>query len=182
MKTPTIIWIVVIVLVLGGAWYWYSSMQAPGPSSAAGTNGSPNQDNLGGPSGDTPQTPPDSSSTGDGSTVGQNLILGIQPDATLGDHLSAFNGMTLYTYASDSAGVSTCTGSCATTWPPYTVPSAGDIHVPANITGNVSTITRADGTLQVTYNGMPLYFYAKDTKPGDATGQGVGGVWFVAKP
>ena len=174
MKTSTLLGLVVIVVVLVGGWYWYahSSMyaqvpatqSAPGPSTA-----------------DTPQTPATSTS-GDGSTVGSNLILGIQPDATLGDHLSAFNGMSLYTFASDSSGVSNCTGGCATTWPPYTVPTAADIHVPATITGTVGTLTRADGTVQVTYNGMPLYFYVKDTKPGDTMGQGVGGVWFVVKP
>ena len=44
------------------------------------------------------------------------------------------------------------------------------------------TVTRADGSAQLTYNGRPLYFYIKDTNPGDTKGQGVGGVWYVAKP
>jgi len=60
--------------------------------------------------------------------------------------------------------------SGSSNWPPYTVSSASDIHVPATITGQINTITRADGTLQVTYNGLPLYFFANDKAVGDANG------------
>ena len=50
------------------------------------------------------------------------------------------------------------------------------------MTGDLAIIERDDGTSQVTYDGMPLYFYAEDAEPGDATGEGVGGVWFIASP
>jgi predicted lipoprotein with Yx(FWY)xxD motif len=119
---------------------------------------------------------------GDGTGVGQNLILGLSTDPVLGKYLSAYNGMTVYTYANDGGNVSNCTGACADTWPPYTVPSTDAINVPAVITGTVGAITRADGTIQVTYNSAPLYFYAQDAAYTDTKGEGVGEVWHVAKP
>jgi len=174
---------VVVVVVLIGLGVWYASAHmgqepaagGPNPSGALGTNGSPNQGNLGQPDNGTPQQP------GDGTTTSQNLILGIS-GTTGSQYLTAYNGMTLYTYSKDTPGKSNCTGTCATNWPPYTVASAADINVSAATTGTVGTVARADGSLQVTYNGAPLYFYIKDTKPGDTTGSGVGGVWFLAKP
>lgn len=117
---------------------------------------------------------------GDGTSVGENLILGFSSD---GSYLTAYNGMTLYTYSKDSDGKSVCNGQCAINWPPYTVPSASAINIPANITSsNVGTITRSDGALQVTYKGAPLYFYVSDNEPGDTTGDKVGNVWFLVKP
>ncbi len=91
------------------------------------------------------------------------------------------SGMTLYRFTPDGTGKTTCTDSCATTWLPATVP-AGTTRVvagPGISGGELGTITRPDGTLQVTFNGMPLYRYSADSKPGDATGQGLNGVWFV---
>lgn len=192
MKTSTIVWVVVaLVIIAGGGWYWYTYMQAPAsggntnttyPTGTAGTNGSPNQGNLGQPDQGQVQQPATPDKGGDGTSVNQNLILGLQSDATLGKFLTAYNGMTLYVFTRDTPGVSNCSGTCASTWPPYTVKSAADIHVPATIVGKIGTLARADGTLQVTYNSRPLYFYIKDNKPGDTTGQNVGGVWFVVKP
>jgi len=80
-------------------------------------------------------------------------------------------GMTLYTYANDSAGTSACTGGCAGEWPPLT--STGTPTATSGITGTLATITRSDGTTQVTYNGMPLYTWEGDQQPGDVTGNGV---------
>jgi predicted lipoprotein with Yx(FWY)xxD motif len=92
---------------------------------------------------------------------------------TFGMVLTGPNGMTLYTHAGDSATSSTCTGSCATAWPPLTVtgqPTAG-----TGVTGKLGTLTRADGTIQVTYAGLPLYYWQGDSKAGDVTGNGVNG-------
>jgi predicted lipoprotein with Yx(FWY)xxD motif len=89
-------------------------------------------------------------------------------------------GLTLYRYTPDGTGKSVCNGGCATAWPPLTVP-AGTTKVTgsANIeSGSLGTITRSDGTLQVTYKGMPLYTYTGDMAPGQANGQGAGGIWF----
>ncbi len=90
--------------------------------------------------------------------------------------------MTLYTFDKDTAnsGKSACSGQCATNWPPLVVTSAPP--APAGATGAVATVTRDDGTMQVTYNGMPLYRFAADKAPGDTKGDGVGGIWHVAKP
>jgi len=99
-------------------------------------------------------------------------------DSSLGKILiAATNKMTLYTYAKDTADTSNCYDACATNWPPLTV--TGDPVAGAGITGKLGTATRKDGAKQLTWNSKPLYFYNKDTKPGDTVGQNVGTVWFV---
>ena len=87
------------------------------------------------------------------------------------------NGMTLYTFARDTAGSgkSVCNGPCATNWPPLMGATA-----PAG-TG-YGVIQRDDGSSQIAYKGKPLYYWAKDMKPGDKTGDGFNQVWQVAKP
>jgi predicted lipoprotein with Yx(FWY)xxD motif len=100
----------------------------------------------------------------------------------LGDMLTGANGMTLYTFANDEAGVSNCTGDCATNWPPLTIGEGDRVAASAGIEGEWGVIEREDGSRQVTYNGMPLYFFAEDEAPGDTNGQGRGDVWFVAAP
>ena len=91
-------------------------------------------------------------------------------------------GKTVYYYTLDEAnsGKSACTGGCITLWPPVIVESAQ----PAveGVTGKIGTITAPDGRHWATLNGMPLYYYAKDSAAGDTTGQGVAGVWYVAAP
>ena len=92
---------------------------------------------------------------------------------TIGTKLVAgSNGMTVYTFTKDvkDSGKSNCTGGCAETWPPLTVPDAASATAGTGVTGKLATITRDDGTLQVTYNGLPLYFFKNDKAPGDANG------------
>jgi predicted lipoprotein with Yx(FWY)xxD motif len=84
--------------------------------------------------------------------------------------VGASNMMTVYTFSNDTAGVSNCKGGCATTWPPLTVPAGQTPTGGTGVTGALATITRADGSLQVTYKGMPLYFFHSDSKPGDTNG------------
>jgi predicted lipoprotein with Yx(FWY)xxD motif len=96
----------------------------------------------------------------------------------LGSFLVDGKGMTLYLFTKDAPNTSTCYDKCATAWPPLLTtgnPVAGD-GVDASKFG---TTKRTDGTVQVTYNGWPLYYYQKDKAPGDVTGQDVGGVWYV---
>jgi len=100
----------------------------------------------------------------------------------LGDILTTADGMTLYTFAKDTKDTSACTGDCLKAWPAYTVLPEDRVAAGTGIKGKFGTITRDDKSIQVTYNGMPLYFYAKDTKPGDATGNKVGNVWNVVTP
>ena len=119
----------------------------------------------------TGSTPASSQATGP-ATV--NLSQG----ASLGYFLVDSRGMTLYIFTNDTANTSNCSGTCANNWPPLLTngaPTAGT-GVNASLLG---TITRSDGGTQVTYNGMPLYFFAADKNPGDTKGQGVKNVWFV---
>jgi predicted lipoprotein with Yx(FWY)xxD motif len=85
-------------------------------------------------------------------------------------------GLTLYSFAPDTATVSKCTGACAQIWPPVTGPAAAG----QGVTGTLGTITRSDGSKQVTYNGHPLYTTTADTGPGQTKGNNVwshGGQW-----
>lgn len=109
-----------------------------------------------------------------------SVTIGSSNSATLGAFLTGQNGMTLYILTTDTADKSSCSGSCATNWPPLTAASGATITGPSGATAAFATITRSDGTVQVTYNHMPLYYFAGDSKAGDTTGQGKGGVWFVA--
>jgi predicted lipoprotein with Yx(FWY)xxD motif len=107
------------------------------------------------------------------------MMIGTTHSASDGDYLTGPTGMTLYTLNTDSAGVSTCVSAdCAPNWPPL-VPAAL-VTGPAGSTGVFGSMTRPDGSLQVTYNGWPLYYYAGDSAVGDTNGQGKLGVWFVA--
>ena len=90
--------------------------------------------------------------------------------------LTNAKGLTVYTFAADSPGKSNCNGSCAAYWPPVT----GSPSAAAGIPGTFATITRADGTKQVTWNGHPLYTYVGDRGPGQASGNNLnlnGGLW-----
>lgn len=96
----------------------------------------------------------------------------------LGDVLVDGDGMTLYLFDPDEQGPSTCDDDCAASWPPLVSdgePVAGEGVDPALL----GTAERDDGTVQVTYDGWPLYRWAADEAPGDTTGQGVGDVWWV---
>jgi predicted lipoprotein with Yx(FWY)xxD motif len=88
--------------------------------------------------------------------------------------------MTLYIFTKDRPDQTTCTGGCAQLWPPLTVSAGQQPEAGAGVTGRLGTLVRPDGGTQVTYDGMPLYYYSGDTKAGDTTGQGQGGVWFLA--
>jgi predicted lipoprotein with Yx(FWY)xxD motif len=96
-----------------------------------------------------------------------------------GDALAGPNGMTLYVFKNDTNGSSTCTGGCATTWPPL-LGDGSQVVAGAGVSGAFATTTRDDGSQQVTHNGQPLYYYSIDQAAGDAKGNGVGGVWSIA--
>ena len=102
---------------------------------------------------------------------------------TLGQVLTGPDGRTLYTFTQDApgSGKSVCNGACAQNWPPLTMES-GQPAKPQGLGGELSLVTRNDGTKQLAYNGRPLYFFAQDSAPGDTNGQGVGNVWYVAQP
>ena len=89
------------------------------------------------------------------------------------------NGMTLYTFDRDAAnsGKSVCNGQCATAWPPLMAQGSS-----TSGSGDWTVVTRDDGAKQWAYKGKPLYYWVKDTKPGDRTGGNVNNVWRLAKP
>ncbi len=111
---------------------------------------------------------------------GDALTVGTASSADVGVFLTGPDGRTLYVLTTDGQDRTTCTGTCAAQWPPLTVSSGAGPAAGAGVTGQLGTFARPDGTVQVTYLGMPLYYYAGDTKAGDTAGQGIGGVWFVA--
>jgi predicted lipoprotein with Yx(FWY)xxD motif len=88
------------------------------------------------------------------------------------------DGRTVYAYADDEQGAakSTCKGACLAAWPPVPAPKKIDID---DLSGDAGVTKTADGKRQLTYNGWPLYYYAQDTKAGDANGQGLKDEWFV---
>lgn len=98
---------------------------------------------------------------------------GAMPARMEGGMLVGHNGMTLYTFDKDTDGKSLCNGKCAENWPP--------LYAEGAPSGDFSVITRDDGRKQFAYKGKPLYFWIKDQKPGDKTGDGFNGVWHVAK-
>ena len=108
-------------------------------------------------------------------------ILKVSQSDQLGQFLVDDKGMTLYLYTKDTPNTSNCYDKCEAAWPPLFTngtPVAGD-GLQASLLG---VTTRKNGQLQATYNGWPLYYWVKDQKPGDTTGQDVGGVWYVISP
>lgn len=100
------------------------------------------------------------------------------PATTLNGVLVGPNQMTLYVFDRDAIGIgkSACNGGCATNWPPL---MAAKGAVPM---GDWSLVTRDDGSSQWAYKGRPLYYWTKDGKPGDTTGDGVANAWRIARP
>ncbi|MFA6177888.1 MAG: hypothetical protein WC694_03300 [Candidatus Paceibacterota bacterium] len=155
MKTSNIVVIVLIVIIVIGGLYFFSMKP-------------------------TTRTEVNPSNTEQKNTT---PILKVSSNPTLGSFLVASNGMTLYLFTKDTvANVSTCYDTCAVNWPPYTVSADQNLSADEGINGVLATTTRTDGSKQLTYNGIPLYFWKFDKVVGDTTGQNVGGVWFVLKP
>ncbi|ACZ42999.1 Secreted repeat of unknown function [Thermobaculum terrenum ATCC BAA-798] len=98
-----------------------------------------------------------------------------------GNILTDSSGRSLYIFSHDKQHESTCYGSCAQTWQPFVLKS-GQPVAGKGVTAKLGTITRKDGSRQVTANGMPLYYFAGDKKPGDTNGQAVNKVWWLVSP
>jgi predicted lipoprotein with Yx(FWY)xxD motif len=102
----------------------------------------------------------------------------------LGKILVDSRGRTLYLFTKDAGSTSTCTGACATAWPPLL--ADGNTTVGGGAQASmVATTKRSNGAPQVTYNGHPLYLFVKDQSPGDTNGEGLsafGGSWFAVSP
>lgn len=111
--------------------------------------------------------------------VGQTIM--VAKDSKLGSILVDSKGMTLYLFLKDTPNTPTCYGTCATLWPALITtgkPMAGTGVDAAKL----GTVKRTDGSMQVTYFGWPLYYYASDANPGDTMGQGIANIWYVVSP
>jgi predicted lipoprotein with Yx(FWY)xxD motif len=104
--------------------------------------------------------------------------------SSAGTVLTNGSGRAVYLWAADTGDMSTCNGACAGAWPPVT--TTGTAHAAGGASASdIGTITRSDGTKQVTYDGHPLYYFAGDSGPGMATGQGsdnFGAKWWLVAP
>jgi predicted lipoprotein with Yx(FWY)xxD motif len=117
-------------------------------------------------------------SSGGGSPSGTALSIQTDSVSGIGTVLANGAGLTLYHNTKETGTKIVCTGGCASFWPPVLVTGA----LPQDtgmIKGTFGTITRPDGSTQLTINGMPLYTYSGDSASGQATGQGIEGVWFA---
>jgi predicted lipoprotein with Yx(FWY)xxD motif len=116
---------------------------------------------------------------------GGGVVVTVKHASKLGTILAVGSKkLTVYMFEGDKNGASSCTGACASVWPPVTT-SGGPTASGAASSADLGTITRSDGATQVTYKGHPLYFFAKDKDSGDAYGQGVHGFgsdWYVIAP
>jgi predicted lipoprotein with Yx(FWY)xxD motif len=123
--------------------------------------------------------PSASSATGPSSSASGDLAVA---DSPLGKILVDGKGMTVYFFTKDEAGsgTSVCSGDCLVAWP--AVVAASSTPSGEGVTAELGTISRDDGTKQVTVAGLPVYLFQKDKAPGDVTGQGVGKVWYVVAP
>jgi predicted lipoprotein with Yx(FWY)xxD motif len=138
---------------------------------AAGCGGSGGSSSAG--------SPPTLPKTANGSPA----TIGVS-NGTLGTILVDSQGRTLYLFQHDVSSTSTCTGACATNWPPLRATGKPTVGSGAKAS-LVATSPRQDGGPQVTYNGHPLYRFAGDQNPGDAKGQGInayGGLWYAVSP
>lgn len=145
-----------------------SDTTSPTESDATTTEGDPAQEQA------TTSTGGDEEST---TTTAPEMVDGVHvSDTDLGPILVDPDGFTLYMFTADTDGESTCYDACATLWPPIPADTAISSDLDESMFGSTM---RTDGMEQLTVNGMPLYLYTPDTSPGDTTGQGFNGVWFV---
>ena len=112
--------------------------------------------------------------------------IAVRREAPYGEFLTDQQGRTLYLFTPDEdAEASTCYDACAAAWPPVLSEMQPQAAHPDVQGGELGTVRRADGTMQVTYNGWPLYYYVQDAAPGEIAGQDVhsfGGEWYLLSP
>jgi predicted lipoprotein with Yx(FWY)xxD motif len=129
-------------------------------------------------------TSPAGSSTSPGSVSPASSVTVKAQNGPLGSFLADGSGRALYLFGADSASKSNCASACVTAWPPLT--ATGSVSASGGASaGDLATITRQDGTKQVTYAGHPLYYFAGDSGAGQTNGQGVdgfGALWWLVAP
>lgn len=113
--------------------------------------------------------------------LAQDITINIKKVTDTVSFLTDGQGKSLYLSLNDTAGKSNCTGNCLLTWKPLlanarVLPGSGVSQA------NLGVILLSSGAHQITYKGAPLYYYSKDTNPGDTNGQGINGTWFLVTP
>ena len=125
-----------------------------------------------------------SSSSGSGSTSGSGAAQVATHGSGASGYLTDGSGRSVYLFASDHGGMSTCNGACVSAWPPLTTKGAPMASSSAKAS-MIGTISRSDGSKQVTYAGHPLYYYAGDSTSGQTNGEGIDGFgakWWLVSP
>ncbi len=150
------------------------SVPATGATSAAGSSRGSSSGSYGGAASAA------QASSSSGAAMGPAQV-SVGQNQALGSFLVDSKGMTLYAFTTDKPNTSNCYGKCASFWPPL-LTSGAPMAGSGLDSSKLGTTTRTDGTVQVTYNGWPLYYFAKDKQPGDVKGQKVAGTWFVLAP
>lgn len=125
---------------------------------------------------------------GDATGQGRNDVWWVAAPPAVGLGMSALGsvpvdsmGMTLYTFANDTDGVSTCEADCLANWPAVMTQDPEALSLQPGLQGEFTASARSDGSQQVALNGMPLYTFAGDMEAGQANGEGMGGVWSAAR-
>lgn len=150
-----------------------------GDSDSSGSGGAYSGKGGGGNSTASSETKSASSGSSDGAGVVSAAKVG-----DLGTILVTAEGLTLYDFHKDQGGTSACYGACAAAWPPLLTEGDPQAQGPAE-RSMLGTTKRKDGTVQVTYNGWPLYTYVADQAPGEANGNDIdqfGAEWYALQP
>ena len=156
LKAPNPLRMLLAVLAVAAAAAVLAACSSSGSSSAGGSGST-------------------STSSPVATTAGSSLKTATIGGATV---LTSAQGFTLYSFAPDTATKSNCNGTCAQNWPPVKGPATA-----SGVSGTFGTIKRADGSVQATFDGHPLYAFAGDTAPGQNKGNGLnaaGGLWHEA--
>jgi predicted lipoprotein with Yx(FWY)xxD motif len=141
----------------------------------------------GGNSGGTPtatpaavtQAPPSSAASPEASEGAEAYEVELGDNDKLGKFLVGEDGKTLYLFTPDTTSKSNSNAGCIDSWPAFTVEDGETVKGGDGVTGTFGTITRDDGSTQVTYGGHPLYYFAGDQAAGDVNGQGLNSKWYV---
>lgn len=176
MKKSAIIGMVIVIILIagGGAFYLTRGASSGAPSTTTSIPATA--------AGHSSTTIPSSGTVGNPSSGSGNYTLKIASLAGIGQYLVNASGWSLYMYTPDVqySNKSTCYGGCAVAWPPFY--TANVTAQPGVNAAWVTNVNRVDGTKELAYNGLPLYYWQGDKAPGQITGQGVGGVWYLVSP
>ncbi|GAB3534239.1 hypothetical protein GCM10027403_09720 [Arthrobacter tecti] len=182
-KAMRVLFAVVAICLLALTGCGSSDSPSEEPTSAPAAEEPTSEEPSEEPTSEEPSEEPTSEEPTEGGEAGGTMgtPLGIA-ETDLGEVVVDAEGMVVYYFTNDEAdsGVSACEGGCLEAWPPVLTDS--ETPEAEGVTGELGTIETPDGELQVTINGMPIYYFANDEAPGDTNGQGVNEVWYVVAP